>query len=202
MYSNGPLHMAEKKQDDQLEHTYSSYVRIRDVALKICRRRWTIGRSGERGPGISVLAARHDYYYFYYCTPLRAFHTSVSRWYSIWAWVTTSLLKSPGFFSVFWPILIAIVWTVSSRALISNTSSPCTSPFVAVLSAPITIGITVTFMFHSFFNSLARSRYLFFFSLSFSFSQWSAGTASLQLGKISFSFFFFYYFKVWSSGRD
>ena len=60
MYSYGPLHMAEQKQDDQLEHTYNSYVRIRDVALKTCRRRWTIGRSGKRGLGISVLAARHD----------------------------------------------------------------------------------------------------------------------------------------------
>ena len=58
MYSCG--HMAEQKQDDQLEHTYSSSVRIRDVALKTYRRRWTIGRSGERGSGISVLAARHD----------------------------------------------------------------------------------------------------------------------------------------------
>ena len=38
----------QKKQDDQLEHPYSSYVRIRDVALKTCQRRWTIGRSGER----------------------------------------------------------------------------------------------------------------------------------------------------------
>ena len=53
-------HMAKQKQDDLLEHTYSSYVRIRDVALKTCLRRWTIGRSGERGSGISVLAARHD----------------------------------------------------------------------------------------------------------------------------------------------
>ena len=26
--------MAEQKQDDQLEHTYNSYVRIRDVALE------------------------------------------------------------------------------------------------------------------------------------------------------------------------
>ena len=52
--------MAEQKQDDQLEQTYSSYVKIRDVALKTCQRRWTIGRSGERGSGISVLAARHD----------------------------------------------------------------------------------------------------------------------------------------------
>ena len=25
MYSYGPLHMAEQKQDDQLEYTYSSY---------------------------------------------------------------------------------------------------------------------------------------------------------------------------------
>ena len=53
-------HMAEQKQDNQLKHTYSSYVRIWDVALKTCLRRWTIGRSGERGSGISVLAARHD----------------------------------------------------------------------------------------------------------------------------------------------
>ena len=60
MYSNGPPHMAWQKQDDQLEHTFSSYVGIRDVALKTCQRRWTIGRSGERGSGISVLAARHD----------------------------------------------------------------------------------------------------------------------------------------------
>ena len=60
MYSYGPLHMAGQKQDDQLEHIYSSYVRIRDVALKTCQRRWTIGRSGEIGSGISVLAARHD----------------------------------------------------------------------------------------------------------------------------------------------
>ena len=49
------LLMTEQKQDDQLKHTFSTYVRIRDVALKICHRRWTIGRSGERGSGISVL---------------------------------------------------------------------------------------------------------------------------------------------------
>ena len=49
-----------EKQDDQLKHTYSSHVRIRDIALKTCQRRWTIGRSGERGSEISVLAAQHD----------------------------------------------------------------------------------------------------------------------------------------------
>ena len=60
MYSYGPPHMAAQKQDDQHEHTFSSYVRIQDVVLKTCLGRWTIGRSGERGSGISVLPARHD----------------------------------------------------------------------------------------------------------------------------------------------
>ena len=52
--------MAEQKLDDQLKHTYSSYERIRDGALKTCRMRRRIGRSCERGSGIFVLAARHD----------------------------------------------------------------------------------------------------------------------------------------------
>ena len=52
--------MAVQKQDDQPELTYSSYVRTRDVTQKTCRRRRMIGRSGERGSGISVLAGRHD----------------------------------------------------------------------------------------------------------------------------------------------
>ena len=49
-----------QKQDDQHEHTFSNYVSIRDVVQKTCLRRWTIGRSGEIGSGISVLPARHD----------------------------------------------------------------------------------------------------------------------------------------------
>ena len=60
MYSYGPPYMAVQKQDDQHEHIFNSYVRIRDVVLKTCLGRWTIGRSGERGSGISVLPARHD----------------------------------------------------------------------------------------------------------------------------------------------
>ena len=60
MYSYGPPHMAEQKQDDQLEHTYNSYVRIRDVASWIFLRGWAIGRSGEKGSVISVLTARHE----------------------------------------------------------------------------------------------------------------------------------------------
>ena len=52
--------MAAQKQDDQLERTFISYVRIQDVVLKTYLGRWTIERSGERGSGISVLSARYD----------------------------------------------------------------------------------------------------------------------------------------------
>ena len=71
----------------------------------------------------------------------------------------------------------AVIWIVSTRPLTSKSSRPFNNPLVIVPKAPITIGTIVTFMFHSFFNSLARSRYLSFFSHSFSFILWSAGTA-------------------------
>ena len=58
----------------------------------------------------------------------------------------------------------AIVWMVSTRPPTSKSSRPFNNPFVSVPKAPITTGIIVTFMFHSFFNSLARSRYLTFCS--------------------------------------
>ena len=60
MYSYGSPHTAAQKQDDQHERTFSSYVRIQVVILKTYLGRWTIGRSGERGSGISVLPARYD----------------------------------------------------------------------------------------------------------------------------------------------
>ena len=61
----------------------------------------------------------------------------------------------------------AVVWIVSSRSLISKSSSSSTNPLVTVLCASITIGITVTFMFHIFFISLVRSStYLSFCFLS------------------------------------
>ena len=56
----GSPHMAAQKQDDQHDRTFSSYVRIQVVVLKTYLGRWTIGRSGERGSGISVLPARYD----------------------------------------------------------------------------------------------------------------------------------------------
>ena len=63
---------------------------------------------------------------------------------------------------------------VSTRPLISKFSCPFNNPLVIVPKAPITVGIIVTLKFYSFFNSLAKSRYLSFYSLSFNFIQWSA----------------------------
>ena len=80
----------------------------------------------------------------------------------------------------------AVVWMVSTRPPTSTSSRPFNNPLVTMPKAPITIGIIVTFIFHSFFNSLIRSRYLSLFSHSFSFILWSAGTAKSTILQIFF----------------
>ena len=73
--------------------------------------------------------------------------------------MTTSLLGSPGLFSIFYLIT--------------------------------TIGITVTFIFHSFFSSLAKSKYMSLFLLSLNFTLWSAKMTKFTIRQILFSFLFF-----------
>ena len=89
--------------------------------------------------------------------------------------------KSPQVSGTFLSILAVlnnvVVWMVSTRPPTTKSSSPFNNHLVTVPKAPITIGIIVTFMFHCFFNSLARSRYLSLFSYSFRFTLWSAETA-------------------------
>ena len=80
----------------------------------------------------------------------------------------------------------AVVWMVSTRPPTSKSSSPFSNPLVTVHNAPITIGTIVTYMFHSFFNSRAKSRYLSSFSLSFRFILWFAGTAKSTILQIPF----------------
>ena len=83
----------------------------------------------------------------------------------------------------------AVFWMVFTQPPTSKFSRPFNNPLVTVPKVPITIGIIVTFRFHSFFNSLARSRYLSLFSHSFSFILWSAGTAKSTILQIFFFFF-------------
>ena len=83
----------------------------------------------------------------------------------------------------------AVVWMVSTRPPNFKSSCPFSNPLVTVPNAPITIGIIVTCMFQSFFSSLARWRYLSFFSHSFSFILWPAGIAKSTIIQILFLFF-------------
>ena len=63
----------------------------------------------------------------------------------------------------------AVVSMVSTRPPTSTSSRSFKNLFVTGPKASITIGIFVTFMIHSFFNSIARSRSLSLFSHSFNF---------------------------------
>ena len=96
--------------------------------------------------------------------------------------------KSPQISRTFLSILAvlnhAVVWMVSTRPPTSKSSSPFSNPLVTVPNAPITSGINVTCMFHSFFNSLAI---LFFnpHTLSFLFCG-QPGQQSRQYCKFSF----------------
>ena len=120
--------------------------------------------------------------------------------------------KSPQVFRTLLGILAvlsnALIRIVSTRPPTSKSFRPFNNPLVIVPKAPITVGTIVTFMFPSFFNCLARSRYLSFFSHSFRFILWSAGTAKPTILLIfSFVFFFVFfffgdYYKVWFSSRD
>ena len=85
MYSYGPPHMAGQKQDNQLEHTFSSYVRIRDVALKTSQRRWTIGKSGEMDNRACGTKWWHDdddgiYIYIYMLIFIKKISTKKKLW--------------------------------------------------------------------------------------------------------------------------
>ena len=75
----------------------------------------------------------------------------------------------------------AVVWMISTSVLLS---SRFTNLFVTVLNAPITIGITVTFMFHSFFSFQARSRHISLSSSSFNFTLWSPWTTKFTIRQV------------------
>ena len=130
------------------------------------------------------------YYYYYYYLLLKSFSHQCLLMVFYWS---LSDSKSPQVSRTRLRILTflsnAVVWIVSTRPPTSKFSRPFNNPLVIVPNAPITIGTIVTLMFHSFFNSLARSRYLSFFSLSFRLlllllllTHWEFFTSSLADG--------------------
>ena len=118
--------------------------------------------------------------YRYYYILLECFFNISDSWGSFTrVSVKASKSKYPQVSRTLLSILVdhikAVLWMVSTCLLISKSSSPFINPSVTMPRAPITIGINVTFMFHSCFDSLARSWYLSFLSLSFNYTLWSVG---------------------------
>ena len=64
MYSCRALHTDDQGLGEQLEPINNSSIVIQNVAWKTFREQRTLGTSGERGSGKSVLVA-HDYIYIY-----------------------------------------------------------------------------------------------------------------------------------------
>ena len=86
----------------------------------------------------------------------------------------------------------AVVLMVSTCPLISKFSSPGINPLVTEPRAPLSIGSIVTFIFHSFFNSLVSSFFTFF---EF-FSVVSRDSKVLNSSSSLFSFFFFFFLLI------
>ena len=88
-----------------------------------------------------------------------------------------------------------VVWMVSTQLLISESSSPFNNPLVTVPKAPITIGIIVTFMFHSFFQFPYKVKILILLFTFFQFySVVSRDSKVDNFASSLFLFFFFFFF--------
>ena len=93
-------------------------------------------------------------------------------------------------------ILFSLYWLyytkeISILSLISNYPN-LVFIFLGIISKASTIvGTTVTFIFNKFFNRLARSRYLFSFSLSITqWLAWTVKSSSRQVFKLKFGLVF------------
>ena len=87
----------------------------------------------------------------------------------------------------------AVVWMVSTRPPTSKSSKPFYNPLVTVPNAPITIGIIVTVMFHSFFQFSSKVEVLI--SLFTFFPFYSVVSRDRKVDNFAdFLLFFFFFF--------
>ena len=131
------------------------------------------------------------WFVFFNLTLLRVFPTSIN-----WSLSDSKSLQVSGILLITLDDINAIIWVVGTRPLISKSSNPCTNYLVTVLSPPITIGIIVTFIFHSFFSSLARSKVFIYLLAFFQFYPVVSrnGKVYHSAGSLFFFFFFFFFF--------
>ena len=92
-------------------------------------------------------------------TPLRVFNTTISRW-SLSDSKCRQVVRN--FLSILANLNNAVVWMVSSRPLISKSISPCANPLATVLRAPTLTDITISFIFHRFFQFPSKVEILYF----------------------------------------
>ena len=101
--------------------------------------------------------------YYNYFTPLRVFQTSVILSDRKFHQLSMTLL------SILVDLNYVAVWMVSNCFLISKSFSPCIYPLVTVPRAQISVGITISFMFHSFYKFSSKVQVLIFLFAFFQF---------------------------------
>ena len=89
----------------------------------------------------------------------------------------------------------AVVWIVSTCLPTSKSSRPFNNSLVTVPKAPITIGIIVTFMFHSFFQFSSKVEVFILFFTFFQF--YSVVSRDSKIDNFAYSLFFFFFFFFW-----
>ena len=119
-----------------------------------------------------------------YCSDFQFFQSPTIIIVLLWEFFTPTLADS-----FHWSLTDSKSSHVSRTLLsilsnLSNTVVRMVSTLGIILSASITN--CITFIFHSFFSSLARSRYSSLFSPSFDFTLWSTGTAKSSIQQFSF----------------
>ena len=123
------------------------------------------------------------YYYYYYYPSLWVFAPALADGFSLdfeWNQVLPDSFQNSG--------RSQQCFILDGLYLSSYFQVSClfTNPLEIVTCAPITCGITVTFMFNNFYSSLARSTYLSFFSPSFNFILWSTGLEKSTIQQVLF----------------
>ena len=96
-----------------------------------------------------------DYHYH----SLWVFHIRINWWTFTRVCETASLLISRTLLSILTDLIVAVVLIVPARPPIFSSSISSIKPMRNVMGAPVIIGITITFLFPTFFFSfLARSK--------------------------------------------
>ena len=136
---------------------------------------------------------RTDFYYYY--SLIKAFLHQRSPIVFLWS---LSDSKSPQVSRTLLSILAVlnnvVVWMISTRPPTSKSSSPLSNPLVSVPNAPITIGIFVTCMFHSFFQFPIKVEVLILLFTFFQFYSVVRRDSKVDYFASSLFFFFFDYY--------